>query len=209
VTASVAPVRLGSGWDRADLELVRAFAAYPVANIGDAMERLGLCGAEISPIWTGARCVGSALPILTAAGDNAAVIEALDHVQPGDVVVVNGLGHRDRALVGENLAERFAARGVAGVVVDGAIRDRVAITGMGFPVFARATTPAGPYKNGPGVIGESVAVGGVVCAPGDIVAADDDGVAIIPSSRAREIHDRVGAVAEREAELAAEMGRFS
>jgi len=209
VTALQAPVRVSTGWARADRALVEAFGGYPVANIGDAMDRLGICAGGISPLWNGARCVGPALPVLTVAGDNAAVIDALGHIEPGDVVVVNGFGHQDRALVGENLSERFAAAGAVGAVVDGAVRDRTAIEKMSFPVFARGVTPAGPFKNGPGAIGEPVAVGGVVCAPGDIVAADEDGVVVIPRGRGAEILERVAAVAEREAALAAEMGRFS
>jgi len=63
-----------ASWTRPPRELVRAFEAFPVANIGDAMERLGIVDGGISPVWEGARCVGSALPVLGAAGDNAAVI---------------------------------------------------------------------------------------------------------------------------------------
>lgn len=209
MSAQASAVRFGTGWTRPEQDLVAAFAGYPVANIADAMERLGICTGAISPIWAGARCVGPALPVLTAAGDNAAVIEVLEHIEPGDIVVVNGFGHEDRALVGENLSERFAAAGAAGAVVDGAVRDRAAIEKLSFPVFARAVTPAGPFKNGPGVIGEPVAIGGVVVAPGDIVVADEDGVAVIAQDRAPDILVRVNAVAEREAALAAEMGRYS
>jgi regulator of RNase E activity RraA len=209
VTAQDPQVRISGGWPRPERDLVEAFARYPVANIADAMDRLGVCAGAISPVWAGARCAGPALPILTTAGDNAAIIEVLDHIEPGDIVVVNGLGYEDRALIGENLSERFAAAGAAGAVIDGAVRDRAAIEKMSFPVFARAVTPAGPFKNGPGVIGESVAVGGVVAAPGDIVVADEDGVAVIAQGRAPEILERAAAVAEREAALAAEMGRYS
>jgi regulator of RNase E activity RraA len=196
-----------ASWTRPPRELVRAFEAFPVANIGDAMERLGIVDGGISPVWEGARCVGSALPVLGAAGDNAAVIEALNHIQPGDVVVINGFGHEHRALVGEQLSQRFEAAGATGAVIDGYIRDRATIAEIKFPVFARGVTPAGPFKNGPGVIGEPVAIGGIVCSAGDIVAADDDGVVIIPRARAAEILERVIAVAAHEAEMTAEITR--
>jgi regulator of RNase E activity RraA len=194
-------VRVASPWARPAAELVAQFAQYPVANLGDAIGRLGIPDAGIAPIWHGARFVGSALPILTVAGDNAAIIEALEHIRPGDVVVVNGFGHLDRALVGDNLAQRFAALGAVGAVVDGCVRDRDIIAGLGFPIFARGLTPAGPFKNGPGVIGDPVAIGGVVCNPGDIVAADSDGIIVIPPSRAKEVLDAAEAVAQRELAL--------
>lgn len=196
-----------AAWTRPPRELVKAFEAFPVANIGDAMERLGIVDGNIGPIWSGARCVGSALTVLGAAGDNAAVIEALNDIEPGDVVVVNGFGHEHRALVGEQLSQRFAAAGATGAVIDGYIRDRATIAAIEFPVFARGTTPAGPFKNGPGVIGEPVAIGGIACAAGDIVAADDDGVVIIPQARAEEILEAVKAVAVHEAEMTAEITR--
>jgi regulator of RNase E activity RraA len=200
-------VRKASAWSRPPRTIVEAFKAFPVANIGDAMERLGMVDAGISAIWDGAAAVGTALPVLGAAGDNAAVIEALDHIQSGDMVVINGFGHRERALVGEQLSQRFAAAGAVGAVIDGCIRDKKTITEIRFPVFARGTTPAGPFKNGPGVIGEPVAVGGIVVAPGDIVAADADGVVVIPQARAEEILTRVIAVAEHEAEMTAEVSK--
>ncbi|WP_120520268.1 RraA family protein [Arthrobacter celericrescens] len=194
-----------AAWTRPSRELVRAFEAFPVANIGDAMERIGIVDGRIGTVWAGARCVGAALPVLGAAGDNAAVIEALNYIEPGDVVVINGFGHEHRALVGEQLSQRFAAAGATGAVIDGYIRDRATIAEIKFPVFARGVTPAGPFKNGPGVIGEAVAIGGIVCAAGDIVAADDDGVVIIPQARAEEILELVKAVAAHEAEMTAEI----
>ncbi|MBJ7223925.1 MULTISPECIES: RraA family protein [unclassified Brenneria] len=202
-----ADIRIAPRWQRPSREWLAAFKPFPVANIGDAMERLGMCDAGIVPLFPGVQFVGFALPVLVAAGDNAAVIKALDYVEPGDVVMINGLGHVDRALVGEQLTQRFQHAGAHGQVLDGAVRDRKVIESTGFPTFARGTTPAGPYKNGPGVIGEPVAIGGVVCSAGDIVVADDDGVAIIPLWRAEAILARVKEVAKREAELTAEVTR--
>jgi regulator of RNase E activity RraA len=201
MTDQTVDVRVVSAWARPDAELVAQFAKFPVANLGDAIGRLGIPDAGIAPIWPGARFVGAALPILTVSGDNAAIIEALNHIRPGDVVVVNGFGHLGRALIGDNLAQRFAALGAVGAVVDGCVRDRDIIANLGFPVFARGLTPAGPFKNGPGVIGDPVAIGGIVCNPGDIVAADSDGIIVIPPSRANEVLHAAEAVAQREITL--------
>ncbi|MBD3007103.1 DUF1932 domain-containing protein [Streptomyces sp. 5-10] len=165
-------------------ELLAAYAGLPTANIGDARDRLGLVDSGINPLWTGARAVGRALTVLTRAGDNRAIHEALRIAGPGDLIVVDGQGDTSRALIGELIAERAKARGVVGMVLDGAARDVEVLEEIGFPVWARAVTPAGPYKDGPGRVNVAVAVGGAVCGPGDLVVADGDGVAVLPAEEA-------------------------
>ncbi|MGW8379044.1 NAD(P)-binding domain-containing protein [Streptomyces sp. ODS28] len=184
---------------RVTRELVAAYEDLPTANIGDATDRLGLLDSGISTLWPGARAVGTARTVWTRAGDNQALHEAVRIAEPGDVLVVNGEGDVSRALVGELIAERARARGVVGMVLDGAARDVEVLTEMGFPVWARAVTPAGPYKSGPGRVGVPVAVGGVVCRPGDLVCADGDGVAVVPAERAATV---LAAAREVEAEEA-------
>lgn len=190
------------GWERADAETLGEFANFPVATIGDAMERLGLCDSGIQPVWRGAKLVGTALTVLCRAGDNRAAILAVGLAKPGDVLVVNGFGATDRALLGDQLARRLQRRGVVGAVIDGAVRDRGSLESLSYPVFARGVNPAGPFKYGPGTIGEPVAVGGVVCMPGDIVVADDDGVAVIPRVRATEVLERTVVAARTERMMA-------
>lgn len=157
------------------------------SSIVDSMDRLGSPDAGISPVWEGARLVGPALTVLTAAGDNRIVHAALDGAQRGEVVVINGFGDRTRALIGDLIAERAKSLGIAGFVIDGCVRDADAIRELGLPVFARGITPAGPYKNGPGEIGGAVAIGGVAVLTGDIVVADADGVAFIPRARLNDV----------------------
>jgi regulator of RNase E activity RraA len=156
-------------------------------------------------VWSGARAAGTVLPVLTSSGDNAAVIEALEYARDGDLLVVNGFGHTHRALVGDQLARRYAAQGVTGAVIDGAVRDRDTIAALRFPVWARASSPAGPFKNGPGVIGEPVAVGGIVATAGDVVVADGDGVIVVPAARATAVLAAVRDVVAHEERLHAEV----
>ncbi|MEV4644302.1 RraA family protein [Saccharopolyspora sp. NPDC049357] len=198
-------VRANSGWERVDEGVLEQFRKHSVANLGDALDRLNIADGGIAPIWAGAKAVGTALPVLTVAGDNKAVIDALEHIRPGDILVINAFGHDGRAIIGDNLAQRFAVFGAVGAIVDGYVRDGAIIEKLGVPVFARGLTPAGPFKNGPGTIGEPVAIGGVVVNPGDIVAADDDGVIVIPPHRAEEALAGVEAIVAREASLDAEV----
>jgi RraA family protein len=182
--------------------LLDRFRSAPAAVIGDAQERLWVLDSGICAMWAGAACLGPALTVYTRAGDNVAIHRALELAQPGDVLVVNGQGDESRALLGAVLATRAADAGLAGVVVDGAVRDVAELAAIGFPVFARGSTPAGPYKNGPAEIGFPVACGGVVCCAGDIVRADADGVVVVPLSRAEQVADAVDAVIRHERELA-------
>ncbi|WP_125610457.1 RraA family protein [Specibacter cremeus] len=206
-----ANIRVRGDWTRPDPSLLDAFRTRSVANLGDAMDRLGIVDGGIEPIWEGARAVGSALPVLTVAGDNLAVIEALEHIRPGDILMINAFGYNGRAIMGDNLAQRFEHFGATGAVLDGYARDRSIIRDLGFPVFARGLTPAGPFKHGPGTIGEPVAIGGVVVNAGDIVVADDDGVIVIPVERAPEVLAEVVKIEEleasKDAEVAAMRGR--
>jgi regulator of RNase E activity RraA len=198
-------VRVAEHWERVDPAILAELAAHSVANLGDALDRLNIVDGGIAPIWHGAKAVGSALPVMTVAGDNKAVIAALDHIRPGDMLVINAFGYEGRAIMGDNLAQRFDVFGAVGAVVDGYVRDRDIIAELGFPVFARGLTPAGPWKNGPGVIGEPVAIGGVVVNAGDIVAADGDGVIVIPPHRAAEVLAAVQEIVALEASKDAEV----
>jgi len=200
-----AEVRIAPRWIRPSKNWLEAFSPFPVANIGDAMERLNMCDAGIIPLTENTAFTGFAFPVQVTAGDNAAVIKALDYIEEGDVMMINGMGHIDRALVGEQLTQRFQHAGARGQVIDGAVRDKKVIESTGLPTYSRGISPAGPYKNGPGVIGEPVAIGGVVCCAGDIVVADDDGIIIIPFWRAEEVLEKVKEVARREAEMTAEV----
>jgi regulator of RNase E activity RraA len=145
--------------------------------------------------------IGVAVPILTRGGDNLAIHRALDDVRPGDVLVINGQGDIDRALLGDLIGEIMVSKGVRGAIVDGSIRDGKALGDLGLTVYARAATPAGPFKHGPGRIGFPVAVGGQVVHPGDIIVADHDGVVVVALDRAAEVIARTAEVLAMEAEL--------
>ncbi|MEZ2390292.1 RraA family protein [bacterium RCC_150] len=180
-------------------QLCHRLGALPTPNIGDAMERLGVLDARIKPVWPGGRMAGPAFTVWTRAGDNAYLHRALAEAAPGDVIVVNGQGDESRALMGDLIGARARNAGIAGFVIDGAVRDAAGLQHLGMPVFARTTSPAGPYKHGPGTLACAVAVGGVAVLPGDIMVGDDDGAVVVPRARAEEILLAAEAVQQDEA----------
>jgi regulator of RNase E activity RraA len=186
-------------WPRPAADTITAFARFPTANVGDAMDRFGLMNPAIAAQWPGAHCVGPAFPVLTREGDNLAIHHSLQALAPGDVLVINGLGADTRALFGDLLAEACLAKGVAGVVIDGAVRDTDTIGELGLPLWAKARTPAGPTKNGPGTIGGTISCGGLVVAPGDLVVGDGDGVAVVPQALLQPTLERLAEIEQFEA----------
>lgn len=162
-------------------ELATALAEIPTPALGDANERHGLMHSAVKPVWASPRIAGRAFTIATRAGDNKAIHDAITDIRPGDVVVIDGRGETERALLGELIAERLRDAGAVGVVLDAAVRDASGIAELDFPTFARAVTPAGPYRHGPGHHQVPISVGGVVCHPGDYIVADEDGVMVLPA----------------------------
>ncbi|GAA1123452.1 methyltransferase [Citricoccus alkalitolerans] len=191
-----------------EADLIERFAALPVANVGDAMDRLNVVDSGIQSVWpsAGVKMAGRAVPVTVAGGDNLGIHETIPTLQPGDVLVVNGQAATHRALIGELIAGRAMAQGCVGFVLDASVRDAVDLEQMRFPVFARGTTPAGPYRNGPFVGGVAAAVGTVVVHPGDLVLGDDDGVAVVPRSHAAEILVKAEAKHAAETKQRAEIG---
>lgn len=181
-------------------ELVKAYSTLPAANIGDARERMGMVDGGIKALFPSAKAVGWARTVNVAAGDNKVLHQALEHIHPGDFLVVNGQGYTDRALMGELMAEKAKARGAVGIIADGALRDIQDLEEMGFSAWARAANPSGPYKNGPGAFNVPVAVGRVVVNPGDLIVADQDGVIVVPAAEVAETLPRAQAVQQDEAE---------
>jgi regulator of RNase E activity RraA len=133
----------------------------------------------LMPYHRPAPMVGTAVTVKTRGGDNLAILRAYDHCRRGDVMVVDAEGDLSNALVGGIMTLGAAQMGLAGMVLDGAIRDVAEIRERVFPVYARGVTHRGPYKDGPGAINVPVSVGGMPVRPGDIVVGDQDGIVAI------------------------------
>ena len=189
--------RIGKHRLGVEAALIERFRAIPCANISDAMWRLTAGGAKLRPVGP-ARMIGTALTVRTAPGDNLMVHKAIAMAKPGDVIVVDAGGDLTNAIIGDRMVTVAAQRGVAGFVINGAIRDRDDLAKHSIPVFAAGVTHRGPYKNGPGEINYPIAIDGMVIESGDIVVGDADGFLSIPFRDALEVC--IGA----EAKLAAE-----
>ncbi|MBY0496663.1 MAG: RraA family protein [Cyanobacteria bacterium] len=183
--------------NRPSAKVVEDFRGLPVAVIGDEMNRLGCMNARIKPL-NQVPLLGVAFTVKARAGDNLMLHRALDMAIPGDVIVVDGQGDLSNAISGENMMMWAQRRKLAGVIVDGAMRDRDAIRNMQFAVFAAGIQPKGPYKNGPGEINVPICCGGVVIYPGDIIVGDEDGVVAVRPNDAPAVCKRAHARHQKE-----------
>jgi regulator of RNase E activity RraA len=161
-------------------ETVARFGDLPVANVSDVMNRMTAGGARLRPLHGGGAMAGAALTVKTRPGDNLMIHKALDLAQAGDVVVVDGGGDLSNSLIGELMISHAKVRGLAGLVLWGAVRDLAWIRAQEFPIFAAGVSHRGPYKDGPGEINVPIAIEGMVIAPGDLLLGDDDGVLCVP-----------------------------
>jgi regulator of RNase E activity RraA len=167
----------------ADPDLIATLKRIPVALLSDQLQRnRGSTG--LHPYHHPAPLAGTAVTVRTRAGDNLAILRAFEICRPGDVLVVDADGDIANALVGGIMTFYAASAGIAGMVLDGAIRDVAEIRERPFPVYARGVNHRGPYKDGPGAINVPVSVGGMAVSPGDIVVGDQDGLVVFSPEEA-------------------------
>jgi regulator of RNase E activity RraA len=165
-------------------EIVEAYREIPTSIISDNMERLFAMESKIRPFHPKPIMVGHALTIHCPPGDNLVLQKAIEMAEPGDILVFNAGGDTTQAPVGEIVVSNCIRRGVAGIVIDGAVRDSDILPTLSIPVFAKGVTHRGCYKDGPGEINVTIACGGVVVRAGDLVVGDSDGIVIVPYEEA-------------------------
>jgi 4-hydroxy-4-methyl-2-oxoglutarate aldolase len=166
-------------FERVSSELVRQALAFQPAILADVAGRRGALHGRIQALRHRMKLAGSALTVEVRPGDNLMIHAAIALARPGDVLVIDGKGDRSAALMGTIMMNACRQVGIAGVVIDGAVRDSAEIDEMDFPVFSVGTNPNGPTKLASGRIGHPVSVGGVTVRPGDLVVGDADGVVIV------------------------------
>ena len=150
------------------------------ATLHEAQGQTGALVSAIKPLDPGRRLAGPALTVDARPGDNLVIHYALTVARPGDVLVVDAKGYTEAGPWGDLLTLAAQKRGIAGLVIDGAVRDGDRILSMGFPVFSRGLSIRAAQKNQPGLVNVPIVCGGVAIGPGDWIMGDRDGVVAIP-----------------------------
>ena len=189
---------------RVDLAGVReVLARVSTANLSDAAHHRP-CLLDLKQITPGAKLVGPVLTVRTAPGDFAKPVEAIDQAEPGTVIAIDA-GGAPPAVWGELATESALQRKVAGVVVDGAIRDADEVRRLGFPAHARVVCSHAGYPKGFGEIGGPIRLAGADVMPGDWLVGDADGLLVVPKDRVVEWANRAQDVLESENRMRAEI----
>ena len=175
-----------------------ALAALGVATVHEAADRTGIVALPLTRVVPGSRAAGPARTALCAPGDNTMVHALVAHARPGDVLVLTSEEPAPVALVGELLATQAQQQGVAGMLVDGAIRDLDELTELGLPIWARFVRAQGATKGEIGKLDVPVVVGGIEIRPGDLVVMDCDGAVVLEADRVDEVVPAALERAERE-----------
>lgn len=171
-------------FDRVSPEVVRQAGQFQAAILADVAGRRGTLHGRIRALDPSMTIAGPALTVEVRPGDNLMIHAAMALAKPGDVIVVDGKGDQTCALMGAIMMNQCKAIGIAGVILDAAVRDSEEIREMKFPVFSVGTNPNGPTKFVPGRINHPICVGGIAISPGDLIVADADGVVVLERNKA-------------------------
>jgi 4-hydroxy-4-methyl-2-oxoglutarate aldolase len=190
-------------FERVPVETVRKAGEFAASILADVAGRRGTMDGRIAALVPSLRMAGPAFTIEVRPGDNLMIHAALSLARPGDVLVIDGKADRTCALMGSLMMNTAMKIGLAGVVIDGAVRDTDELRTLGFPVYAIAANPNGPTKGVPGRINWPVSCGGVAVNPGDLVVGDADGVVVVERDKAASLLDLAAAkVADERARIA-------
>jgi 4-hydroxy-4-methyl-2-oxoglutarate aldolase len=189
--------------------MIDALAEMSTATISDALFRLGhknrTMSHVIKPVDPGMRLHGPACTAHAYPGGTYATGLALQAARPGEVIVIDAQRFLEAVMWGEICSLEALANGVAGAVIDGAVRDVAEVIALGFPLFAAGITPGAGTGDRLGEVNVPVQCGGVVVRPGDLIFGDRLGVVVVPPEELSEVYDWCQTVLEKEEQLKAEI----
>ncbi|WNF36178.1 RraA family protein [Bacillaceae bacterium IKA-2] len=166
------------------------FKGIPTTAISDALNGMNNLDSSIKPVSSYLKLVGKAVTVKVRAADNKLVLKGIAEAEQGDVLVVDAKGYMNNAVAGDFVIGLASTLGLAGIVIDGVVRDIGAIKEMDFPVFCKGVTTAASDKRGSGEVNAPISCGDAVIHPGDIIIGDEDGVVCVPQEIAIEIFEK-------------------
>ena len=184
--------------ERPDRSLVSALREFATTQIADCGGPVAVVAPPLRHLAGGAQLCGPAVTVWTKPGDILYVLKAVDLIRAGDVLVVDGGGRLDAAVIGDITGQALAGLGCDGLVVDGAVRDLDGLDAAGLPTFATGAHPATGSNQGPGAINVVVQCGGVTVRPGDVVRGDASGLVVVPKEHLASVLAMTKTVADRE-----------
>ena len=165
--------------ERVPPPVVKRASQFAASILADVQGRRGTVDGRIRPLSPSMRLAGPAFTIEVRPGDNLMIHAAISMAQPGDVLVIDGKGDTTCALMGALMINACKKVGLAGVVIDAAVRDTEELRELGFPVYAVGSNPNGPTKGVSGRVNWPISCGGIAVNPGDLVVGDADGVVVV------------------------------
>jgi 4-hydroxy-4-methyl-2-oxoglutarate aldolase len=177
------------------------FSAFDPATLFEAAGRQGMIDPVLRPAWPGAKICGVAATVECPPGDNLMLHLAVAQAEEDIVLVANVGSYLLAGAWGEVLTVAAQARGILGLVIDGAVRDIDAIERLGFPVFSRGLAIGACSKERPGTLNRPIQIGGVTVRPGDIIVGHSDGLVVVNRDRADEVYENATSRQKREEEM--------
>ena len=168
------------------MNLITELSQFSAATIHEALGKSGNLPSAIKPINATMKICGPAYTVKTMPRDNILLHRAYAYAKPGDVIVASCSGFYEAGYWGDLMSLGAKTKGIAGLVIDGCIRDADDIEAMGFTVFSRGLCILGTSNHGDGTLNEPIIIGDILINPGDIIVGDRDGVVVVPQSRIEE-----------------------
>jgi len=191
--------------ERASATSMEKLAKFDSATVHEASGGKGALASAIKPLDPGMRVCGPAVTVFSEPGDNIIIHQAIYTAKPGDVLLVSAGGAVEAGPWGEIMAVAAQSRGIAGLVIDGYVRDSDAIIGLGFPVFSRGLCIKGTTKSHLGLINHPLTISGEIINPGDIVLGDRDGVVVVAREELEQVIEQSRLRVEKEEEVMREL----